>query len=66
MSVRVGSLSRTAAMLIIAIGVITLFIVNIVAGLAIIVLGVFLYALRDRFNRRVARSLKEAEARPPS
>lgn len=74
MSVRVSPVSRTAAILIIFLG---LFLLvgglasteddSIVAGLAVTVLGVVLYALLFRFARKVKEELDEgAEARPPA
>ncbi|MDA4125779.1 MAG: hypothetical protein OK452_01045 [Thaumarchaeota archaeon] len=68
MSVRASPISKTAALLIIALGVFTLFagivggvIVNDIAGVAIIVLGLVLYRLLFRFARKLERKIKDAE-----
>ena len=68
MSVRASPISKTAALLIIALGVFTLFagvvggvVVNDIAGVAIIVLGLFLYRLLFRFARKLERQIKDAE-----
>ena len=68
MSVRVSPISRTAAIIIIALG---LFLLvggtaageedSIVAGIGVTVLGVALYLLLYRFTRRVQRELEEVE-----
>lgn len=62
MSVRVSPISRVAAILIMALGVFTLVLVNDIAGVAFIVLGVILYALLYRFTRRVENELRSAES----
>lgn len=59
MSVRVSPISRTAAVLIILVGVFTLFFVNSIAGVAFLVLGAVLYALLYRFTSRLNSELKE-------
>ncbi|HZW84536.1 MAG TPA: hypothetical protein VFE91_01360 [Nitrososphaerales archaeon] len=68
MSVRVSPISRTAAIVILAIGVFTLFtgvvadiVENEIAGVAIIALGIFLYRLLYRFSDRVSKEVREAE-----
>lgn len=70
MSVRASPISKTAALLIIALGAFTLFagivggvIVNDIAGVAIIVLGLVLYRLLFRFARKLERQIKDAEKR---
>lgn len=69
MSVRVSPISRTAAILIMAVGIFTLFAgvvadvpVNEVAGVAFIVLGVVLYSLLFKFTRKVEREIRGAGA----
>ena len=57
MSVRVSPISRTAAILIIAVGVITFILVNPVAGIAFVVLGVVMYALLYRFRSKLESEL---------
>ncbi|HEY6283840.1 MAG TPA: hypothetical protein VIW22_07950 [Nitrososphaerales archaeon] len=68
MSVRASPISKTAAVLIIALGVFTLFagvvggvVVNDVAGVAIIVLGLVLYRMLFRFARKLERQINDAE-----
>jgi len=68
MSVRASPISKTAALLIIALGVFTLFagvvggvVVNDIAGLAIIVLGLVLYRMLFRFARKLERQINDAE-----
>jgi hypothetical protein len=68
MSVRVSPVSKTAAIIIIALG---LFLLvgglaaqdeyDAIAGFAITVLGLFLYRLLFRFTRKVRRELEEGE-----
>jgi hydrogenase/urease accessory protein HupE len=67
-SVRASPISKTAAILIIALGVFTLFaglvagvVVNEIAGAAIIVLGFFLYRLLFRFARKLEKQIEDAE-----
>jgi hydrogenase/urease accessory protein HupE len=69
MSVRVSPISKTAAILIVAVGVFTLFAgvaggdaASEVAGTAFIVLGVVLYSLLFRFTRKVTAELKGDQA----
>lgn len=69
MSVRVSPVSRTAAILIIVIGIITLLaglstgiLASAVAGAAFIVLGVFLYALLYRLRRSLRSEVEEADS----
>jgi Flp pilus assembly protein TadB len=66
-SVRASPISKTAALLIIALGVFTLFagivggvIANDIAGVAIIVLGLVLYRMLFRFARKLERQIKDA------
>ncbi|MDA4119372.1 MAG: hypothetical protein OK436_02180 [Thaumarchaeota archaeon] len=68
MSVRASPISKTAALLIIALGVFTLFagvvggvVVNDIAGVAIIVLGLVLYRMLFRFARKLERQINDAE-----
>lgn len=61
MAVRVSPVSRTAAILIIALGVFTLFFVNAIAGIAFLALGVILYALLYRFTARLNTDIGRAE-----
>ena len=60
MSVRVSPISRGAAVLIIALGVLTFALVNAIAGVAFILLGAVLYWLLYRFARRVRREVEDA------
>jgi len=67
-SVRASPISKTAALLIIALGVFTLFaglvagvVVNEIAGVAIIVLGLVLYRLLFRFARKLERQISDAQ-----
>ena len=69
MSVRVSPISKTAALLIVAIGLFTLaaglstgIIESTVAGASITVLGVVLYRLLYRFTRKLKREIGD-EAR---
>ncbi len=64
LSLRVSRVSRTAAILIIAIGVFTLIVglataivEDTAAGVAFVVLGVFLYWFLYRFTRRVEKEI---------
>ena len=68
MSVRVSPVSKTAAILIIALGLFLLVgglataeDTDIVAGAAVTVLGIVLYQLLFRFTRKVERELKGGE-----
>ncbi len=68
-SVRVSPISRTAAILIIVIGIITLLaglstgvLASTVAGAAFIVLGVFLYALLYRLRGNIRREIDEVDS----
>jgi len=61
LSVRVSPISRTAAILIIVLGVFTLFFVNEIAGVAFLALGVILYALLYRFTARLNTDIGRAE-----
>ena len=67
MSVRVSPISRTAAVLIIALGAFTLLAgwaadepISEVAGVGILALGIFLYWLLFRLTRKITKELKEA------
>lgn len=62
MSVKVSPVSRTAAVLIIALGAFTLLFVNPIAGILFLALGVILYALLYRFTGKVNAELKRAES----
>jgi len=61
LSVRVSPISRTAAILIIVLGVFTLFFVNEIAGIAFLALGAILYALLYRFTSGLNSELRKAE-----
>lgn len=61
MSVRVSPISRTAAILIIVVGIITLIFVNPVAGVAFVALGVALYVLLYKFRSKLEADLKKAD-----
>jgi membrane protein implicated in regulation of membrane protease activity len=61
LSVRVSPVSRTAAILIIVLGVFTLFFVNQVAGIAFVALGAILYALLYRFTAKLNTELGRSE-----
>ena len=68
MSVRVSPISRTAAILIVIIGVVVLLagltvesVPNVVAGVAFIVLGVVLLGVLVRFTAKVKKELDEAD-----
>lgn len=68
MSVRVSPISRTAAILIIAIGAFVLLggfvtgeLASYIAGSAFIVLGVVLYALLIWFTKKLRREIGEIE-----
>lgn len=58
---RVSPISRTAAILIIVVGVLTFFFVNQIAGVAFLALGLVLYALLYRFTNRLNAELGRAE-----
>lgn len=62
MSVKVSPISRTAAMLIIVLGVFTLLFVNPIAGILFLALGVILYALLYRFTGKLNRETRRAES----
>jgi len=61
LSVRVSPVSRTAAILIIVLGVFTLLFVNPIAGIAFLVLGAILYALLYRFTAKLNAELGRTE-----
>jgi membrane protein implicated in regulation of membrane protease activity len=68
LSVRVSPISKTAALLIIAVGAFVLVagvttgeILNTVAGTAFLVLGVSLYLLLLRFTRNLQSKIDEAQ-----
>jgi len=60
MSVNVSPISRTAAILIIVVGVITFVLVNSYAGIAFVVLGVVMYVLLYRFSSKLRTELAKA------
>ena len=69
MSVRVSPISKTAAILLVAVGVFTLFTgvvadvpINDVAGIAIIALGLALYRLLFRFTKKLETEIKATES----
>jgi membrane protein implicated in regulation of membrane protease activity len=59
----VSPVSRLAAILLIILGIFTLVFVLVIAGIAILVLGIVLYWLLYRFSARVEREL---DAKEPS
>jgi Flp pilus assembly protein TadB len=68
MPVRVSPVSKFASLLIIAVGVFTLFVGVVggvlpydVAGVAFVALGVILYRLLFRFSRKLEGRIKEAQ-----
>jgi membrane protein implicated in regulation of membrane protease activity len=68
LTLRVSRVSRTAAILIILLGILTLaagiataMVSETVAGVAFLVLGIFLYWFLYRFTRRVEREITEEE-----
>ena len=68
MAVRVSPVSRTASILIVAVGIFVLFaglvtgaVANEVAGVAFIALGVALYLLLLRFTKKLRGQLDEAQ-----
>ena len=68
MSIRVSPISKTASLLIIAVGAFVLVgglstgdLTSIIAGVVFVVLGVTLYRLLYRFTRKVKRELDEVE-----
>jgi len=61
MAVRVSPISRTAAVLIMVLGVFTLFFVNEIAGVAFLALGVVLYAILYRFTAKLNADVGAAE-----
>jgi membrane protein implicated in regulation of membrane protease activity len=62
LAVRVSPISRTAAILIIILGVFTTFLVNLVAGIAFLALGVVLYVLLYRFTSGLNKRIDQAES----
>ena len=65
--VRTSPVSKTASILIVVLGLFTLLaglttgiIADIVAGVAFLVLGLFLYRMLFWFNRKVEREMREA------
>jgi len=62
MSVRVSPISRMAAILIIVLGVFTLFFVNQIAGIVFLALGALLYALLYRFTAKLNTRIRKAES----
>ncbi len=68
MSIRVSPISRTAAILIIAVGAFVLLaglstgeVASDVSGVVFIALGVFLYLFLLRFTRKLGRQIDEAQ-----
>jgi len=68
LSVRVSPISRTAALLIMAVGVFVLVAglstgeaANDLAGVVFIALGLFLYRLLFRFTRKLEREMSQAQ-----
>jgi heme O synthase-like polyprenyltransferase len=60
MAVRVSPVSKTAAILLMALGLFTAVFVNVFVGAVIVVIGVVLYRLLFRFTAKVQRELDEA------
>ena len=61
MPVTVSPVSRLAAILLIVLGIFTMAFVLVIAGIALVVLGLVLYWLLYRFSAKVERELKDAE-----
>lgn len=66
MSIRVSPISKTAALLIVAVGLFTLaaglftgVVESTVAGVAFITMGVILYRLLFRFTRKLEREIRQ-------
>jgi membrane protein implicated in regulation of membrane protease activity len=59
LSVRVSPISRSAAILIIVIGILTYYFINDVAGIAFIALGLVLYWVLYRFTRKVVSEFEK-------
>jgi len=57
----VSPISRLAAILLIILGIFTLVFVLVIAGIAIMVLGIVLYWLLYRFSAKIEKELKDAE-----
>lgn len=71
MSVRVSPISKTASLLIIAVGAFVLIgglstgdEPNMIAGAVFVVLGLVLYRLLFRFTKKLKRELDQADSRP--
>jgi heme O synthase-like polyprenyltransferase len=62
LAVRVSPISRTAAILIMTLGVFTLFFVNAIAGIAFLALGAVLYALLYRFTAKLNAGVRATES----
>ena len=60
MPVRVSPVSRTAAVLIIVIGIITFVLVNSITGIAFMALGAALYLLLYKFRSKLEADLGRA------
>jgi len=58
---RVSPISRTAAILIILLGIFTFLAVNAIAGLIFLALGVVLYALLYRFTAKLNADVRAVE-----
>ena len=60
MAVRVSPISKSAALLIIVVGILTYEFVDDVAGIVFIALGIVLYFLLYRFTRKVGNEVAKA------
>jgi hypothetical protein len=63
LSVKVSPISRSAALLIVMIGILTYYFVNDVAGIVFIALGVILYWLLYRFTRKVVKEVEVVKSK---
>jgi membrane protein implicated in regulation of membrane protease activity len=66
MSVKVSPISRGAAILVVVVGLFTIALVNLFAGIAFVVLGMVLYWLLYRFARKVRREIEGVNPDKPS
>ena len=62
MAVRVSPISKSAAILLMVLGVFTAIAVNLVVGVVIFVVGLVLYRLLFRFTAKVQREIDQARA----
>lgn len=62
MAVRVSPISRSAAILLMVLGVFTAVAVNLFVGVIIFVIGLVLYRLLFRFTAKVQREIDQARA----